>query len=72
MWQYVGENGKAVTEWLTEGKTKYYFTTDGSMVSSKWLEIDGKWYYFYNDGSLAKSVKVDGYEVDENGVRKTN
>ena len=72
MWHYVGENGKAVTGWLTEGKTKYYFNIDGSMVSSKWLEIDGKWYYFYNDGSLAKSVKVDGYEVDENGVRKTN
>lgn len=41
------------------------------MVSGKWLEIDGKWYYFNADGSLAKSTKIDGYEVDENGVRKT-
>lgn len=48
----------------------YYFTKDGLMVSGKWLEIDGKWYYFYADGSLARSTKVDGYEVDEKGVRK--
>lgn len=32
--------------------------------------LDGKWYYFYADGSLARSVKIDEYEVDENGVRK--
>jgi hypothetical protein len=49
----------------------YYFKKDGIMVSGKWLEIDSKWYYFYADGSLARSTKVDGYEVDENGVRKT-
>ncbi|WP_313133515.1 S-layer homology domain-containing protein [Anaerocolumna sp.] len=49
----------------------YYFDTYGNMVSGKWLQIDGKWYYFNADGSLAKSTKIDGYEVDENGVRKT-
>ncbi|GLC79399.1 S-layer homology domain-containing protein [Lacrimispora brassicae] len=48
----------------------YYFTKDGLMVSGKWLEIDGKWYYFNTDGSLARSTKIDGYEVDEKGVRK--
>ncbi|HAQ40679.1 MAG TPA: cell wall-binding protein, partial [Clostridiales bacterium] len=50
---------------------RYYFTKDGVMVSGKWLEIDGKWYYCNADGSLAKNTKVDGYEVDKNGVRKT-
>ncbi len=69
-WLYIGENGKAVIGWLTEGNTKYYFTSDGIMVSGKWHQIDGNWYYFYADGSLAKSTKVDGYEVDENGARK--
>ncbi len=70
-WQYIGENGKAVTGWLTDGNAKYYFLSNGIMVSVKWLEIDGKWYYFYADGALAKNTKIDGYEVDENGVRKT-
>ena len=41
------------------------------MVSGKWLQIDGKWYYFYADGTLAKNTKIDRYEVDKNGVRKT-
>lgn len=72
-WQYVGDNGKPVVGWLTveNGKYHYYFTADGIMVSGKWLEIDGKWYYFNTDGSLARSTKIDGYEVNENGVRKT-
>ncbi len=35
------------------------------------LELDGKWYYFNADGSLAKNTKIDGHEVDENGVRKS-
>ncbi|WP_408609096.1 S-layer homology domain-containing protein [Aminipila butyrica] len=48
----------------------YYFDTDGKMVSSQWLQIDSKWYYFYADGSLARSTQIDGYQVDENGVRK--
>ncbi|SHI67018.1 S-layer homology domain-containing protein [Lutispora thermophila] len=71
-WQYIGESGKPVTGWFREGNVKYYFTSSGSMVAGKWLEIEGKWYYFNDDGSLAVSTKVDGYEVDENGVRKTN
>ncbi len=71
-WRYYSGN-KALTGWWDIGsdsaKKTYYFTKDGLMVSGKWLEIDGKWYYFYTDGALAKSTKVDGYEVDKNGVR---
>ena len=62
-WWEIGTNGS--------GKT-YYFTSDGSMISGKWYEIDGQWYYFYTDGSLAKSTTVDGYELDENGVRTSD
>ena len=60
-WWDIGANGN---------NKRYYFDTYGNMVSGKWLQIDGKWYYFYADGSLARSVKIDEYEVDENGVRK--
>ncbi|WP_312637291.1 GLUG motif-containing protein [Oscillibacter sp.] len=61
-WWDIGANGS---------NKRYYFDTYGNMVSGKWLQIDGKWYYFYDDGSLARSTTVDGYEVDENGARRT-
>jgi hypothetical protein len=70
------KDGKAVTGWNNIGSgdsmKRYYFTKDAIMVSGKWLKLDGKWYYFNNDGSLAVNTKVDGYELDENGVRKIN
>ena len=69
------KDGKALTGWQNigsgESKKRYYFTTDAVMVSGKWLKIDKKWYYFNTDGSLAVNTKVDGYEVDKNGVRIT-
>ena len=61
-WWDIGANGN---------NKRYYFDTYGNMITGKWLQIDGKWYYFYADGSLARSVKIDEFEVDENGVRKT-
>ncbi len=69
------KDGKALTGWqtITSGDQikKYYFTVEAIMVSSKWLKIDGNWYYFYKDGSLAVNTKVDGYKLDENGVRQS-
>ncbi len=73
-WYYYSGNIR-LTGWRdieSNGNTKrYYFDANGVMTAGKWLEIDGKWYYFYADGSLARSTNVDGYEVDENGARKT-
>ena len=68
-WRYYSGN-KTTVGWLDISDKRYYFTKDGLMLSGKWLQINSKWYYFYADGSLAKDTKVDGYEVDENGVRK--
>lgn len=74
-WYYLSVNG-ALVGWQNIGsgnsKKRYYFTKDAIMVSCKWLQIDSKWYYFNTDGSLAVSTKIDGYEVDENGVRKAD
>ena len=52
-----------------DAKRTHYFDTKGSMTAGKWLQIDEKWYYFNADGSLARNTIIDGYEVDENGVR---
>lgn len=74
-WRFYSGNQMLVGFWElnTNGSNKtYYFTKDGLRVSGKWLQIDGKWYYFNADGSLAKSTKIDGYEIDSNGIRKTN
>ncbi|MFT4105186.1 MAG: S-layer homology domain-containing protein [Lacrimispora sp.] len=58
-------------DWALNDAGQWLYFMDGRMASGKWLLIDGKWYYFYADGSLAQSTVVDGWEVDENGVRKT-
>ena len=68
-WRYYSGN-KAAVGWLDISNKRYYFTKDGDMISGKWFQIDGKWYYFNADGTLARSTKIDGYEVDKNGVRK--
>lgn len=74
-WFFLSPDGSAVTGWKDIGASgnvkRYYFDVGGVMAAGKWLQIDGKWYYFNADGSLAKSTKIDGYEVDANGVRKT-
>jgi hypothetical protein len=57
--------------WVVNDAGQRLYYKDGIMVSNSWLEINEKWYYFKTDGSLAVSTKVDGYEVDENGVRRT-
>ena len=73
-WRFYSGNTLLVGFWDlgAGGNNKtYYFNKDGIMVAGKWLEIDSKWYYLNADGSLAKSTKIDGYEVDEKGVRKS-
>lgn len=73
-WHFYSGN-KLLTGWWNIGsgdaKQTYYFDTYGNVIFGKWLQIEGKWYYFYADGTLAVSTKIDEYEIDENGVRKT-
>lgn len=73
-WRFYSGNTMLVGFWDlgAGGNNKtYYFNKNGIMVAGKWLEIYSKWYYLNADGSLAKSTKIDDYEVDANGVRKT-
>ncbi len=73
IWRYYDRNTmivgfKNITD--NGNETTYYFNNEGIMVSGKWLEIEGNWYYLNKDGSLARNTKVDGYEIDEKGIRK--
>jgi hypothetical protein len=72
-WRFYSGN-KATTGWLNQGsgtnEKRYYFDANAVMVSGKWLMLEDKWYYFNTDGSLARNTTIDGYNVDESGVRK--
>ena len=57
------------TGWVKDGEGWRYYS--GNRMFTGWRDIGGKSYYFYDDGSLARSVTIDGCEVDENGVRIT-
>jgi uncharacterized repeat protein (TIGR02543 family) len=65
------KDGKVLTGWQTIEDIKYYFDIYGNRISGKWLQIEGKWYYFNIDGSLAVNTTIEGFEVDEDGVRKS-
>ncbi|NYB73201.1 S-layer homology domain-containing protein [Sedimentibacter hydroxybenzoicus DSM 7310] len=57
------------TGWVKDGEVwRYYFD---NQILTGWQDIGDKWYYFYDDGSLARNATIDGYNLDENGVRKT-
>lgn len=65
---FFNADGTLKTGWVKDGDDWRYYS--GNKAVTGWLEIGGKWYYFYEDGSLAESTGIDGYEVDENGMRK--
>ncbi|TCL60941.1 S-layer family protein [Kineothrix alysoides] len=60
--------------WAKNDAGQYFYYKDGKALTG-WCDIgaggNNKRYYFYTDGSLAVSTNIDGYEVDQNGVRKT-
>jgi hypothetical protein len=56
--------------WARNDGGQYLFYKDGK-VSTGWLDTNGKRYYFYADGVLAVGTRIDGHDVDENGVMKT-
>lgn len=69
-WYFFTGNNRHIG-WMKFDNKRYYFGKDGVMVIDQWLKIRGKWYYFFENGTLAVSTKIDGYMVDDNGVRKT-
>ena len=71
-WMYIDSDYLPRKGWLAVANTdtKYYFDANGLMVSGKCLQIDGKWYYFNGDGKMARGTTIEGYIIDENGVRE--
>ena len=56
--------------WARNDGGQYLYYKDGKAYTG-WLDTNGKKYYFYADGILATGTRIDGHDVDENGVMKT-
>jgi len=56
--------------WARNDGGQYFYYKDGKAFTG-WLDTNGRRYYFYADGVLAVGTRIDGHDVDENGVMKT-
>ena len=66
----------AVTGWVDEGGTWYYYESDGEYVYDEWKKSGDNYFYLGPDGAMLKSTLInDGsnyYYVDENGAMVKN
>lgn len=63
---------KATRAEVSSMLNRYIKLTISPDTALGWAQNDDGQYLYYKDGSLAKNTKIDGYEVDANGVRKEN
>lgn len=66
-WYYMTGSGAMATNWLKLNNNWYYVGSNGAMVTG-WQDIADKRYYFYDSGVMAASTKIDGIEIDADGV----
>ncbi|MEH7332796.1 glucosaminidase domain-containing protein [Neobacillus drentensis] len=73
-YEFTFANGETLkTGWYQEGQNKYYFDTNGKMLTGK-QTINGKNYFFYNNGYLKwgwQYVSGKWYYYNEDGTYKT-
>ena len=69
--------GAFANGWRQNAKGEWFFLSPDGSAATGWKDIGAsgnvKRYYFDADGVMVagKWLQIDGYEVDENGVRKT-
>jgi len=71
-WQYIDMFGRVASGWNVIDNDTYWFDNWNVMAAGKWVRIDGRFYYFYSDGTLAVNTVIEGFEINESGVRKEN
>lgn len=65
---YLGKDGSRHTGWLLfEGKW-YYLDAKGRMMTG-WTDIGENTYFFFDSGEMAVNTEIDGYGIDQDGVR---
>ena len=67
-WQYRYQD-ENLTSWALINGQWYYFGTDGIMKTG-WQEYKGQWFYLDPESGVMRSnCRINGYELDSNGVR---
>ncbi len=62
--------GVMFTGWIHRNERTYYCDFDGTMVEG-WHSINGNSYYFYpGSGQMATNAYIDGYYVNNDGIRQ--
>lgn len=61
--------GAKDTNWLMDTNYRWYYLDPTSgVMKTGWLNDNGKWYYLNSYGEMVTNTKVDGYNIDINGV----
>lgn len=67
-WRYIYQ-GEYLTSWARINGSWYMFGEDGYMKTG-WQEYKNQWYYMDpGSGKMRKDCVIDGYRLDESGVR---
>lgn len=71
LWYYMDAGGAMQHGWQSIAGNWYYLgpANDGAMRVG-WHEINGNYYFFYGDGVMAADAWVDGYYLDQDGIRR--
>lgn len=69
---YYLNKGQFVTGWATVGSNKYYFGTDGKMVTNKYIQTGGQTYYVDASGRMKKNCWYNGQYFNNKGQLEKN
>lgn len=64
---YYLKNGQFMTGWVDVGSNKYYFGTDGKMVTNKYVQTGGHTYYVDASGRMKKNCWYNGQYFNNKG-----
>lgn len=69
---YYLKNGQFMTGWVDVGSNKYYFGTDGKMVTNKYIQTGGQTYYVDASGRMKKNCWYNGQYFNNKGQLEKN
>ncbi|MCD8084319.1 MAG: hypothetical protein LUE86_12640 [Clostridiales bacterium] len=65
------DDGRLATGWFVWNENWYYSDDDGKVQTGWIMDLPGKYYYLNEDGTLATNTTVDGYYVNDSGLRQS-